>query len=97
MEYVLSLAEALERVPDKPPEHVLRFAASSFLVPLEYQIIRRTPCPRCASTKWKYVVQAALPSKEGQDWPYFGPAGDEHQCGCEGCGHALTFTFRFTR
>ena len=82
MEFVLSLADALKSLKDSPDPSALRRMASSFLVPSEYQILRRILCPECKKHEWETEVRESLADNRVFDWPFMCPAGDRHHCRC---------------
>lgn len=60
MEFLLTLAEAVSGLTEQPTADDLEFGASSFLIPLEYQTLRRILCPRCRGHAWETVMREAL-------------------------------------
>jgi len=99
IEFVLSLQDALARLPDaqRPSQDQLEMFASSFLIPLEYEKLNSLCCPRCGSNTWDQVSRGSVAPKVGFDWPYSCPGGDEHNCRCKQCGHSLVVQFWFTK
>jgi hypothetical protein len=54
VEFVLSLQEALARMPEvrRPSADRLEMYASTFLIPLEYEKLNSLNCPGCGSQSW---------------------------------------------
>jgi hypothetical protein len=98
IEFVLSLQEALARMPEarRPSADRLEAVASTFLIPLEYEKLNTLNCPECGSHSWEQISQRTLSGKDGLDWPYLCPGGDEHHCRCKQCGRSIQVRFWFT-
>jgi DNA-directed RNA polymerase subunit RPC12/RpoP len=99
IEFVLSLQEALARMPEarRPSADRLEMYASTFLIPLEYEKLRSLNCPECGSLSWDHISQSTLSGKDELDWPYLCPAGDEHHYRCKQCGRSTFVRFWFTK
>ena len=65
VEFVLSLEEALARVPEgrRPSADRLEMFASTFLIPLEYEKLNALNCPACGSRFWDEIFASYDPSK----------------------------------
>src|SRR5262245_39812265 len=92
IEFVLSLQEAFARMPEvrRPSADRLEMYASTFLIPLEYEKLSSLNCPGCGSHSWDHLSQATLSAKDGLDWPYLCPAGDEHHYRCKSPSLSMT-------
>jgi len=96
MEFVLALKDGLARESARPSADQLKYMASGFLIPLEYEALDHIVCPVCAKQEWDPITQSALTRRADLDWPYSCPGGDRHECRCKSCGHSMTVTFWFT-
>jgi hypothetical protein len=97
LEFVLSLSDAVARLPKQPTPDTLEMMASIFMVSLEYEKIGKISCPQCEKRKLKQTKKGSLNPRNDLDWPYLSPGGDEHHFLCTSCGHSFPVTFWFTK
>ncbi len=94
LQFELQLADALKAAGQT---EVPEFLQSSYLVPLEYTILRALGCPGCGATELERDGQASLGHRDDAHWKTwpFSPAGDRLYCHCPACGFAVTLVFWF--
>lgn len=97
IEIELFLAEAVSKLDHPLNDEVLRFAASSLLVPREYEFVRARGCLHCGSVDMENLKQGAFgrQTDDPHEWPYSCPAGDMLLFQCKMCGNFSEFVFRF--
>jgi hypothetical protein len=69
MEFVLTLGEAFKGMTEQPTPEDLKFVASLYLIPLEYQTLNRIIGPQCAGMNGRQRSASRWLATNGVD-PY---------------------------